>query len=80
MLSRGSGGAATAERQLSANLGSVGSASRGSPEEAPGLMASDLDRLQMAQARSHSRFPVFYEASNAHFGRISNGGQYGDSQ
>ena len=55
MLSRSSGGTAAADRQLSANLGSVGSA-RGSPEEAPGLMASDMDRLQLAQARLHCRY------------------------
>ncbi len=53
MLSRSSGGTAAADRQLSANLGSIGSA-RGSPEEAPGLMASGLDRLQMAQVRVHT--------------------------
>ena len=48
LLSGGSGGGA--ERQLSANLGSVGSA-RASSEEASGLANLDMDRLQLAQAR-----------------------------
>ena len=45
-----SGGSGGAERQLSANLGSIGSA-RASSDEMPGLPASDVERLHLAQAR-----------------------------